>query len=75
MEKDNTENVFFTMLIKSYEAQKAQALAMLSLNFANPTEDALAKLRFWTEKLTKAESNIKTLNDNFVEKSEELIHD
>ena len=56
--------------IDSYQAQKTEALAHLDLLFNDATmigehTDLLTEVKKWTDSLSQAEENLKTLRDNF----------
>ena len=54
----------------SYQAQRTEALAHLDLLFNDATmigehSDLLTEVKKWTESLSQAEENLKTLKNNF----------
>jgi len=56
--------------IDSYQAQRTEALAHLDLLFNDATmigehTDLLTEVKKWTESLSQAEENLKTLRANF----------
>tara|TARA_Y100000361_G_C10913286_1_gene215080 strand:- start:150 stop:395 length:246 start_codon:yes stop_codon:yes gene_type:complete len=58
--------------IDSYKAQKSEAIAHLEILFKNSVgigehTDILVEVKKWTESLSQAEENIKSLIDNFDE--------
>mgnify|MGYP003114159267 CR=1 FL=1 len=60
----------YTALRKSYEAEIAEAKAILSLYLESQTTvaehtDFLSDLRSWTNKLAEAEENLQTLDKHF----------
>ena len=64
------ENRYCKAAIKYYQAQKEEALAVLETYFHNDVgiadhSNLLDEVKKWTEKLTEAEENIKTLKKHF----------
>ena len=56
--------------IDSYQAQKTEALAHLDILFNDAVgigehTDLLAEVKKWSESLSQAEENLKTLDTNF----------
>ena len=63
-------NKLLMAAIDSYQAQKTEALAHLDLLFNDATmigehSDLLTEVKKWTESLSQAEENLKTLKNNF----------
>ena len=63
-------NKLLMAAIDSYQAQKTEAMAHLDLLFNDATAigehtDLSAEVRKWTESLSQAEENLKTLRDTF----------
>ncbi len=63
-------NKLLMAAIDTYQAQKTEALAHLDLLFNDATmigehSDLLTEVKKWTESLSQAEENLKTLNKNF----------
>ena len=61
-----TSTLLLTSLLKHYESEKAEALAMLNLYFNNPQavadhSDIMGELKNWTCKLAQAEDNLNVL--------------
>lgn len=74
------QNLLFEAAIRHYEAEEAEAKAILSVYFSNPVAigehpDLLAEIKKYAEKLDAAQGIIETLKKNFVkdDDSEELI--
>jgi hypothetical protein len=62
----DTSTLLLTSLIKHYESDKAEAIAMLNLYFNNPQpvadhSDIMGELNNWTSKLAQAEENLAVL--------------
>ena len=63
-------NKLLMAAIDSYQAQKTEAVAHLDLLFNDATmigehTDLLAEVKKWSESLSQAEENLKTLDANF----------
>ena len=63
-------NKLLMAAIDSYQAQKTEALATLDILFNDATAigehtDLLTEVKKWTESLSQAEENLKTLDTNF----------
>ena len=63
-------NQLIKAAIDSYQAQRTEALAHLDLLFNDATmigehTDLLTEVKKWTESLSQAEENLKTLKNNF----------
>ena len=63
-------NKLLKAAIDTYHAQKTEALAHLDLLFNDATmigehTDLLTEVKKWTDSLSQAEENLKTLRDNF----------
>ena len=63
-------NKLLLAAIDTYQAQKTEALAHLDLLFNDATmigehTDLLTEVKKWTDSLSQAEENLKTLRDNF----------
>ena len=63
-------NKLLMAAIDSYQAQKTEALAHLDLLFNDATmigehTDLLTEVKKWTDSLSQAEENLKTLRENF----------
>ena len=63
-------NKLLIAAIDTYHAQKTEALAQLDLLFNDATmigehTDLLTEVKKWTDSLSQAEENLKTLRDNF----------
>jgi len=63
-------NQLIQAAIDSYQAQRTEALAHLDLLFNDATmigehSDLLTEVKKWTESLSQAEENLKTLKNNF----------
>ena len=63
-------NKLLMAAIDSYQAQKTEALAHLDILFNDAVgigehTDLLAEVKKWTESLSQAEENLKTLDTNF----------
>ena len=63
-------NKLLIAAIDTYHAQKTEALAHLDLLFNDATmigehTDLLTEVKKWTDSLSQAEENLKTLRDNF----------
>ena len=63
-------NKLLMAAIDSYQAQKTEALAHLDLLFNDATmigehTDLLTEVKKWTDSLSTAEENLKTLKENF----------
>lgn len=75
----NPENLLFEATLRYYEAQEAEAKAILSVYFTNPVAigehpDLLTEIRKYAEKLDSAQGIIETLKKNFInDNDEELI--
>ena len=64
------KNKLLMAAIDSYQAQKTEALAHLDILFNDAVgigehTDLLAEVKKWTESLSQAEENLKTLDTNF----------
>ena len=64
------KNKLLMAAIDSYQAQKTEALAHLDLLFNDATAigehtDLTTEVKKWTESLSQAEENLKTLDTNF----------
>jgi hypothetical protein len=79
-----SQNLLFEATLRHYEAQEAEALAILSVYFTNPVgigehPDLLAEIKKYTEKLDTAQGAIETLKKNFMkddsEDSELILED
>ena len=75
-----SQNLLFEATLRHYEAQEAEAKAILSVYFTNPVgigehPDLLAEIKRYTEKLDAAQGILETLKKNFLEDDEnqELI--
>jgi hypothetical protein len=75
-----SQNLLFEATLRHYEAQEAEAQAILSVYFTNPVgigehPDLLAEIKRYTEKLDAAQGILETLKKNFLEDDEnqELI--
>ena len=69
-------NKLLMAAIDYYQAQKTEALAHLDLLFNDATmigehTDLLAEVKKWTESLSQAEENLKTIKSITVEKKDE----
>ena len=65
-------NKLLKAALSKYEAQRDEALAVLEIYFNNPVgigehSNLLDEVLDWTQKLTEAEENISTLQNNFCE--------
>jgi len=65
-------NKLLKAALSKYEAQRDEALAVLEIYFNNPVgigehSNLLDEVLEWTQKLTEAEENISTLQNNFCE--------
>ena len=63
-------NQLIKAAIDTYQAQRTEALAHLDLLFNDATmigehTDLLTEVKKWTNSLSQAEENLKTLRDNF----------
>ncbi len=68
-------NKLYQAALDYYKAKKSEALAHLDIYFNESVgigehSDLLKEVLMWTEKLTDAEDNIKTLQKNFGEYNE-----
>tara|TARA_R110002020_G_scaffold465740_1_gene687350 strand:- start:43 stop:258 length:216 start_codon:yes stop_codon:yes gene_type:complete len=64
------KNKLLMAAIDSYQAQKTEALAHLDILFNDAVgigehTDLLAEVKKWSESLSQAEENLKTLDTNF----------
>ena len=65
-------NKLLQAALSHYEAQRDEALAVLDVYVNNPVgigehSNLLAEVLEWTQKLTEAEENISTIDNNFCE--------
>lgn len=65
-------NKLLKAALSKYEAQRDEALAVLEIYLNNPVgigehSNLLDEVLEWTQKLTEAEENISTLQNNFCE--------
>jgi len=67
-----TTNIIFEATLAQFEAQKAEALAELSIFFSGSQYNR-DELMNAVRKLNEAERCIQTLNTNFVESEEEIL--
>jgi hypothetical protein len=70
-----SKNLLLNAALAHYGARRAEALAMLVVYFNNSVgigdhSDILNEVTKWSEILTDAEDNIRTLNQHFVNVSE-----
>ena len=66
----NSDNHFYRAAIKSFEAQREEAIATLELYFQHSVGIAdhssiLEEIKNWTLKLAEAQENIKVLKEYF----------
>jgi ACT domain-containing protein len=66
----NCDNHFYRAAIKSFEAQREEAIATLELYFQHSVGIAdhsqiLDEIKKWTSKLAEAQENIKVLKEYF----------
>ena len=66
----NSDNHFYRAAIKSFEAQREEAIATLELYFQHSVGIAdhsqiLDEIKKWTSKLAEAQENIKVLKEYF----------
>lgn len=71
-----SQNLLFEATLRHYEAQEAEAKAILSVYFTNPVgigehPDLLAEIKRYTEKLDAAQGILETLKKNFLEDQED----
>jgi hypothetical protein len=71
-----SQNLLFEATLRHYEAQEAEAKAILSVYFTNPVgigehPDLLAEIKRYTEKLDAAQGILETLKKNFLEDDED----
>jgi hypothetical protein len=71
-----SQNLLFEATLRHYEAQEAEAKAILSVYFTNPVgigehPDLLAEIKRYTEKLDAAQGVLETLKKNFLEDDED----
>ena len=64
------KNKLLMAAIDAYQAQKTEALAHLDILFNDATAigehtDLLTEVKKWTESLSQAEENLRTLKENF----------
>tara|TARA_R110000824_G_scaffold7536_2_gene34233 strand:- start:448 stop:672 length:225 start_codon:yes stop_codon:yes gene_type:complete len=67
---ENKMNQLIKAAKDSYHAQRTEALAHLDILFNDATAigehtDLLTEVKKWTESLSQAEENLKTLDNNF----------
>ncbi len=65
-------NKLLKAALSQYEAQRDEALAVLDVYFNNPVgigehSNLLKEVLAWTQKLSEAEENISTIDNNFCE--------
>ena len=66
----NSDNHFYRAAIKSFEAQREEAIATLELYFQHSVgiadhSNILEEIKNWTLKLAEAQENIKVLKEYF----------
>ena len=66
----NSDNLFYRAALKSFEAQREEAIATLELYFHHSVAIAdhsqiLNEIKNWTSKLASAQENIKVLKEFF----------
>ena len=66
----NCDNHFYRAAIKSFEAQREEAIATLELYFQHSVgiadhSDILNEIKKWTTKLAEAQENLKVLKEYF----------
>ena len=66
----NFDNHFYRAAIKSFEAQREEAIATLELYFQHSVgvadhSNILEEIKNWTSKLAEAQENIKVLKEYF----------
>jgi hypothetical protein len=66
----NSDNHFYRAAIKSYEAQREEAIATLELYFQHSVgiadhSNILEEIKKWTAKLAEAQENLKVLKEFF----------
>ncbi len=66
----NSDNHFYRAAIKSYEAQREEAIATLELYFQHSVgiadhSNILEEIKKWTSKLAEAQENLKVLKEFF----------
>ncbi len=66
----NSDNHFYRAAIKSYEAQREEAIATLNLYFYNSVgiadhSQVLDEIKKWTSKLAEANENLTVLREYF----------
>ncbi len=66
----NSDNHFYRAAIKSFEAQREEAIATLELYFQHSVgiadhSNILEEIKNWTSKLAEAQENIKVLKEYF----------
>jgi ACT domain-containing protein len=66
----NSDNHFYRAAIKSFEAQREEAIATLELYFKHSVgvadhSNILEEIKKWTSKLAEAQENLKVLKEFF----------
>ena len=72
--------LLLTSLLKHYESERAEAIAMLNLYFNSPLpvadhSDIMGELKNWTCKLAQAEENLVTLHRHLGDPNKPAIND
>ena len=75
-------NHLYSAILSHYKSKESEALAVLDMYFTNSIgvpshSNILEELQIWTEKLTSARDNIKTLEEmvKFTDAPEESYHE